>query len=120
MKMKRIAPLLCLALCLLASACAKDEEDPYIQHVTGKFFLLDEPFDHNHAPYTIKACITTGTLYLDIRGYALTGNMPKWASVGDTVEVEATLKELYPRDQITNCEASNISVYRIKKIKKIS
>lgn len=112
--------LILIALAALSfAACEKEEWTVNIE--SGKFVLLDEPYEHPYAGSTIRAIIfveeNDGVVSYN-RPYNITGNVPRWAKSGDTVTVNAVLQEKYPRDQIILTEATNVSLYEIKKISK--
>lgn len=112
--------LILIALAALSfAACEKEEWTVNIE--SGKFVLLDKPYEHPYEGSTIRAIIfveeNDGVVSYN-RPYNITGNVPRWAKSGDTVTVNAVLQEKYPRDQIIVTELSNVSLYEIKKISK--
>ena len=109
--------LILIALAALSfAACEKEEWTVNIE--SGKFVLLDEPYEHPYAGSTIRAIIFVEENDGVVSPYNITGNVPRWAKSGDTVTVNAVLQEKYPRDQIILTEATNVSLYEIKKISK--
>lgn len=111
--------LILIALAALSfAACEKEEWTVNIE--SGKFVLLDEPYEQAYTGHTIRAIIFVEENN-DIsynRPYHIIGNVPRWAKSGDTVTVNAVLQEKYPRDQIILTEANNVSLFKIKKISK--
>ena len=112
--------LILIALAALSfAACEKEEWTVNIE--SGKFVLLDEPYEHPYAGRTIRAVILVeendGVATYNWP-YNITGNVPRWAKSGDTVTVNAVLQEKYPRDQITVTGATNVSLYEIREISK--
>ena len=109
--------LILIALAALSfAACEKEEWTVNIE--SGKFVLLDEPYEHPFAGRTIRAIIFVEENDGVVSPYNITGNVPRWAKRGDTVTVNAVLQEKYPRDQIILTEATNVSLFEIKKISK--
>lgn len=109
--------LILIALAALSfAACEKEEWTVNIE--SGKFVLLDEPYEHPYAGSTIRAIIFVEENDGVVSPYNITGNVPRWAKSGDTVTVNAVLQEKYPRDQIILCQYENVSLYEIEKISK--
>lgn len=109
--------LILIALAALSfAACEKEEWTVNIE--SGKFVLLDKPYEHPFAGSTIRAIIFVEENDGVVSPYNITGNVPRWAKSGDTVTVNAVLQEKYPRDQITVTLGTNVSLYEIKKISK--
>lgn len=109
--------LILIALAALSfAACEKEEWTVNIE--SGKFVLLDKPYEHPYEGSTIRAIIFVEENDGVVSPYNITGNVPRWAKRGDTVTVNAVLQEKYPRDQIIVTELSNVSLYEIKKISK--
>lgn len=109
--------LILIALAALSfAACEKEEWTVNIE--SGKFVLLDKPYEHPFAGSTIRAIIFVEENDGVVSPYNITGNVPRWAKRGDTVTVNAVLQEKYPRDQITVTLGTNVSLYEIKKISK--
>ena len=118
--MKRLVLIALAALSF--AACEKEKEEEWTVNIeSGKFVLLDKPYEHPYAGSTIRAIIfveeNDGVVSYN-RPYNITGNVPRWAKRGDTVTVNAVLQEKYPRDQITVTLGTNVSLYEIKKISK--
>ncbi|MBP9991565.1 MAG: hypothetical protein KBT45_09115 [Bacteroidales bacterium] len=111
--------LILIALAALSfAACEKEKEEWTVNIESGKFVLLDEPYEHPYEGSTIRAIIFVEENDGVVSPYNITGNVPRWAKRGDTVTVNAVLQEKYPRDQIIVTELSNVSLYEIKKISK--
>lgn len=109
--------LILIALAALSfAACEKEEWTVNIE--SGKFVLLDEPYEQAYTGHTIRAIIFVEENDGVVSPYNITGNVPRWAKRGDTVTVNAVLQEKYPRDQIVLCIYDNVSLYKIKKISK--
>ena len=115
----KILPLLLLAALVLSmAACTKEQWIVNIE--SGKFILLDEPYEHAYTGHTIRAIIFVEENN-DIsynRPYHIIGDVPRWAKKGDTILASATLQEKYPRDEIIVTELSNVSLYEIKEVSK--
>ena len=119
-KTKILPPLLLAALALSMAACTKEKEKWLVNIESGKFILLDEPYEQAYTGHTIRAIIFVEENN-DIsynRPYHIIGNVPRWATNGDTILVSAILQEKYPRDEIIVAEMSNVSLYEIKEISK--
>ncbi|MCQ2300069.1 MAG: hypothetical protein MJZ81_08105 [Bacteroidales bacterium] len=113
--------LILIALAALSfAACEKEKEEWTVNIESGKFVLLDKPYEHPYAGSTIRAIIFVEEND-DIsynRPYHIIGNVPRWATNGDTILVNAILQEKYPRDEIIVTELGNVSLYEIKEISK--
>ena len=119
-KTKILPPLLLAALALSMAACTKEKEKWLVNIESGKFILLDEPYEQAYTGHTIRAIIFVEENN-DIsynRPYHIIGNVPRWATNGDTILVNAILQEKYPRDEIIVTEIGNVSLYEIKEISK--
>jgi hypothetical protein len=119
-KTKILPPLLLAALALSMAACTKEKEKWLVNIESGKFILLDEPYEQAYTGHTIRAIIFVEENN-DIsynRPYHIIGNVPRWATNGDTILVNAILQEKYPRDEIIVTELGNVSLYEIKEISK--
>lgn len=117
-KTKILPPLLLAVLALSMAACTKEKWLVNIE--SGKFILLDEPYEQTYTGHTIRAIIFVEENN-DIsynRPYHIIGNVPRWATNGDTILVNAILQEKYPRDEIIVAEIGNVSLYEIKEISK--
>ena len=119
--MKKLILIALAALSFAACEKEKEEEEWTVNIESGKFVLLDKPYEHPYEGSTIRAIIfveeNDGVVSYN-RPYNITGNVPRWAKRGDTVTVNAVLQEKYPRDQFILCMYDNVSLYEIKKISK--
>ena len=113
--------LILIALAALSfAACEKEKEEWTVNIESGKFVLLDKPYEHPYEGSTIRAIIFVEENDGVVSPYNITGNVPRWAKRGDTVTVNAVLQEKYPRDQIVLCIDDNVSLYKIKEICRIN
>ncbi len=122
-KTKFIAIALISVVILALSGCEKEEFIVRIEN--GELVVLEEPYTHPYASdITIKALLLVENDTLPdfpdglVFAYHISGFLPLGYHAGDTVTVQATLKEIYPKG-ISNTEANNVNVYKIKDIERI-